>query len=81
MARIDEAQKKLEGLQNEVVSLQNILGDKKTRGIFGEVQLYHLLENVFGKNDGIYQVQAKLPNGLVCDGVVKGTGAFGQNCH
>ena len=78
MARIDEAQKKLEGLQNEVVSLQNILGDKKTRGIFGEVQLNHLLENVFGKNDGIYQVQAKLPNGLVCDVLLKAPEPLGK---
>lgn len=67
MARIDEAQKKLEGLKGEVVSLQNILGDKKTRGVFGEVQLNHLLENIFGKNDSIYQIQAKLPNHLICD--------------
>ena len=39
LATIDEAQKKLDGLTTNVVSLQQLLGDKKSRGAFGEVQL------------------------------------------
>jgi len=39
LAVIDEAQKKIEGLASNVVSLQEILGDKRSRGAFGEVQL------------------------------------------
>src|SRR5215510_3843547 len=39
LATIDEAQKKIETLTGSVVSLQELLGDKKTRGAFGEVQL------------------------------------------
>ena len=48
LTRIDEAQKKIDGLGNEIVSLENILTDKKSRGIFGEVNLYHILSSIFG---------------------------------
>ena len=37
LAVIDEAQKKIEDLASNVVSLQEILGDKRSRGAFGEV--------------------------------------------
>ena len=39
LATIDEAQKKIDNLTGSVVSLQELLGDKKSRGAFGEVQL------------------------------------------
>ena len=39
LSKIDEAQKKIEALSSNVVSLQDILTDKKSRGIFGEIQL------------------------------------------
>ena len=39
LATIDEAQKKIDGLTTNVVSLQELLGDKRSRGAFGEVQL------------------------------------------
>lgn len=69
--KIDEAQKNIESLSNDVVSLQNVLTDKKTRGIFGEVQLYQILASVFGeKNDAIYQRQYKLSNGKIADSIV-----------
>jgi DNA recombination protein RmuC len=45
LAVIDEAQKKIEGLASNVVSLQEILGDKRSRGAFGEVQLEALVRN------------------------------------
>ena len=35
LSKIDEAQKKIDTLSNDIVSLQSILNDKKTRGIFG----------------------------------------------
>ena len=47
LTRIDEAQKKIDGLSNDIVSLENILTDKKSRGIFGEVNLYHILSSIF----------------------------------
>ncbi len=71
LSKIDEAQKKIENLSIDIVSLENILTDKKTRGIFGEVNLYNILKNVFGeKNDLIYKTQYKLSNGYIADSVV-----------
>jgi DNA recombination protein RmuC len=71
LAKIDEAQKKIEALSNNVVSLQDVLTDKKSRGIFGEVQLNQVLSSVFGdKNDKVYQVQYKLSNGTICDSIL-----------
>ena len=46
LATIDEAQKKLDGLTTNVVSLQELLGDKRARGAFGEVQLENLVRNI-----------------------------------
>ena len=71
LSKIDEAQKKIETLSTDIVSLQSILTDKKTRGIYGEVTLTHILSNVLGeKNDNIYRLQYKLSNGTIADSVV-----------
>ncbi len=71
LSKIDEAQKKIENLSVDIVSLQSILTDKKTRGIFGEVNLKHILVNVFGeKNDSIYRLQYTLKTGVIADCVV-----------
>lgn len=50
LATIDEAQKKIDGLTTNVVSLQELLGDKRSRGAFGEVQLEGLVRNVLPVN-------------------------------
>ena len=71
LSKIDEAQKKIEALSSNVVSLQDILTDKKSRGIFGEIQLYQILSSVFGeKNDKLYQKQYKLSNGTIADSII-----------
>ena len=71
LGKIDEAQKKIEALSSNVVSLQDILTDKKSRGIFGEVQLYQILVSVFGeKNDRTYQKQYKLSNNTMVDAML-----------
>lgn len=71
LSKIDEAQKKIENLSTDIVSLQSILTDKKTRGIFGEVNLKHILTSVFGeKNDKIYRIQYTLSTGVIADSVV-----------
>lgn len=68
LSKIDEAQKKIDALSNDIVSLQSILSDKKARGIFGEVNLKNILENIFGeKNDKIYKLQYPLENGTIVD--------------
>ena len=71
LSKIDEAQKKIEALSSNVVSFQDILTDKKSRGIFGEIQLYQILSSVFGeKNDKLYQKQYKLSNGTIVDSII-----------
>jgi DNA recombination protein RmuC len=71
LVRIDEAQKKIEALGGDVASLQNILTDKKTRGLFGEVQLSHILTSVFGEKQGeLYSLQQSLSNQKIVDAVL-----------
>ncbi len=71
LSKIDEAQKKIESLSTDIVSLQSILTDKKTRGIFGEVNLKNILVNVFGENnDKIYKLQYTFDNGVIADSVL-----------
>lgn len=70
LSKIDEAQKKIETLSSDIVSLQSILTDKKSRGIYGEVNLKHIMETVFGVNDKIYKLQYTLPNSTIADCVL-----------
>ena len=70
LVKIDEAQKKIEDLTTNVNSLQNILSDKKTRGVFGEVQLNNILKNILGeKNDSIFGIQFKIGD-FIADAVI-----------
>ncbi len=81
LSKIDEAQKKIENLSTDIVSLQGILTDKKTRGIFGEVNLKHILVNVFGeKNDSIYRLQYTLSTGVIADSVLFAPEPLGTIC-
>ena len=71
LTKIDEAQKKIDNLSSDIISLQSILTDKKTRGIFGEINLKNILENIFGpNNDKIYKLQYTLPNGTIADSIL-----------
>ena len=71
LSKIDEAQKKIDSLSSDIVSLQGILTDKKTRGIFGEVNLKHIMSSVFGENnDKIYRMQYPFNNNTIADCVL-----------
>ncbi len=65
LATIDEAQKKIDGLTTNVVSLQELLGDKRSRGAFGEVQLEALVRNVLPVNT--FAMQHTFENGTRAD--------------
>jgi DNA recombination protein RmuC len=69
LATIDEAQKKIDGLTTNVVSLQELLGDKRSRGAFGEVQLEGLVRNILPPQ--AFEMQYSLPNGTRADCVLK----------
>lgn len=68
LATIDEAQKKIDGLTSNVVSLQELLGDKRSRGAFGEVQLEALVRNVLPVS--AYAMQHCFDNGTRVDCVL-----------
>lgn len=71
LAKIDEAQKKIDSLSSDIVSLQSILTDKKTRGIFGEINLKHILVSIFGENnERIYRLQYPFSNNTIADAVI-----------
>ena len=77
IARINQAQKVIENLSGEVSSLQGILTDKKTRGIFGEVQLGNILQSIFGDKKELYDLQYRLSNGTIVDAVIKSPAPVG----
>ncbi len=80
LSKIDEAQKNIENLSKDVGKLQNILTDKKTRGIFGEIQLSQILYNVFGDSKLNYSLQEKLSNGSIVDCLIKLPKPMGKLC-
>ncbi|MSR15925.1 MAG: DNA recombination protein RmuC [Gammaproteobacteria bacterium] len=65
LALIDEAQKKISALSSDVISLQQILADKRSRGAFGEVQLAALIRNVMP--EASFKLQYTFPNGKIAD--------------
>lgn len=65
LATIDEAQKKIDGLTTNMVSLQELLGDKRSRGAFGEVQLEALVRNILPAT--AYAMQHTLENSTRVD--------------
>ena len=78
LAVIDEAQKKIEGLATNVVSLQEILGDKRSRGAFGEVQLEALVRNSLPPD--AYAFQHTLKGGARADCVLVLPAPTGSVC-
>jgi len=78
LATIDEAQKKIDGLTTNVVSLQELLGDKRARGAFGEVQLEGLVRNMLPPTT--YAFQHGLSNGTRVDCVLYLPAPTGMVC-
>ena len=68
LSTIDEAQKKIDGLTTNIVSFQELLGDKKSRGAFGEVQLESLVRNALPPD--AFSMQKTLSNGNRADCVL-----------
>ena len=68
LALIDEAQKRITELSTNVVSLQEILADKRSRGVFGEVQLTALIRNVLPETH--FALQYTFSNGKRADCVL-----------
>ncbi|WP_102225935.1 DNA recombination protein RmuC [Acidimangrovimonas sediminis] len=62
---IDRAQAKIEKLSGDVLSLQDILSNKQTRGAFGEIQLHDIVLKALPSDS--YTMQATLSNGRRAD--------------
>jgi DNA recombination protein RmuC len=65
LALIDEAQKKITELSSSVVSLQEVLNDKRSRGAFGEAQMMLQVRNALPEN--AFEEQYLLSNGTRVD--------------
>ncbi|MBN2162344.1 MAG: DNA recombination protein RmuC [Pontiellaceae bacterium] len=68
LALIDKAQERIAELSGNVVSLQEVLSDKRSRGAFGEVQLSALISNMMPENS--YSLQHTFDNGVRADCVL-----------
>ncbi len=65
LATIDKAQTNIEKLSGDVLSLQDILSNKQTRGAFGEIQLNDIVSKALPKES--YGMQVTLSNGKRAD--------------
>lgn len=65
LAAIDKAQDNITKLSSDVLSLQDILSNKQTRGAFGEIQLNDIVSKALPKDS--YDLQATLSNGKRAD--------------
>ena len=69
LATIDEAQKKIDALTGNMVSLQELLGDKRSRGAFGEMQLEAIVRNALP--EAAYAFQYTMGRNVRADCVLK----------
>jgi DNA recombination protein RmuC len=68
---IDDAQKKIETLTGSVVSLQNLLGSKSSRGALGERQLEDIVKNVLPEAAYEFQYTFQTARNVRADCVLK----------
>ncbi|KAA0912890.1 DNA recombination protein RmuC [Aquicoccus porphyridii] len=65
LVAIDKAQENITKLSGDVLSLQDILSNKQTRGAFGEIQLNDIVSKALPRDS--YGVQVALSNGRRAD--------------
>jgi len=66
---IDKAQENITKLSGDVLSLQDILSNKQTRGAFGEIQLTDIVSKALPADS--YSLQHTLPNGKRADCLIR----------
>ncbi len=69
LAAIDKAQTNIEKLSGDVLSLQDILSNKQTRGAFGEIQLNDIVTKALPPD--AYSFQTTLSNGKRADCLIR----------
>ncbi|MGL4589368.1 MAG: DNA recombination protein RmuC [Mycoplasmatales bacterium] len=79
VAKLDASQQQLLELGSSIDSLKRILGDKKTRGMYGELQLQTIFQSIFGeKNDNLFAEQVSLSTGVKVDFVIHAPAPLGM---
>ncbi|MCA0228733.1 DNA recombination protein RmuC [Patescibacteria group bacterium] len=68
LAKLDETNRRVVDVADELKTLQNVLSNPKQRGVFGEFYLTSVLDNVLPA--GQYQLQYKFKDGEVVDAVM-----------
>ena len=68
LAKLDETNRRVVDVADELKTLQNVLSNPKQRGVFGEYYLESVLENVMPTSQ--YQMQYKFANGEIADAVI-----------
>lgn len=68
LAKLDETNRRVVDVADELKTLQNVLSNPKQRGVFGEYYLQSVLENVLPV--GQYQMQYKFKDGEIVDAVI-----------
>ncbi len=68
LATIDKAQENITKLSGDVLSLQDILSNKQTRGAFGEIQLNDIVIKALPQDS--FTMQATLSNGRRADCII-----------
>ena len=69
LAKIDETNKRVVDVADELKTLQNVLSNPKQRGVFGEYYLESVLENVLPPKQ--FTMQYKFRDGEIADAVVR----------
>lgn len=80
MGRMDETQAQLKEVSSSLSMLQNVLTDKKSRGTYGEIELYALLDFQMQSHYQRYAKQYKLDNGYIVDAVLFGVSGIDMLC-
>lgn len=68
LAKLDETNRRVVDVADELKTLQNVLQNPKQRGVFGEYYLQSVLENVLPPNN--FQMQYKFKDGEIVDAVI-----------
>jgi DNA recombination protein RmuC len=68
LAKLDETNRRVVDVADELKTLQNVLQNPKQRGVFGEYYLESVLENILPSKN--YSMQYKFKNGEIADAVV-----------
>ena len=68
LAKLDDTNRRVIDVADELKTLQNVLQNPKQRGVFGEFYLQSMLENVLPSKQ--YQMQYRFDDGQIVDAVI-----------